>query len=148
MNEIAVRLSLALAKVLTTAVTLNTCLQLLGVCMCAQNSTSWIVLNLAGLYWRVNGNSTRAVQCLRAALYYSPRAYKVSVHVQIDRTCQDCFAVTVFAQSLVLCNNAFEYVFIQDIALSALGSVFIRTGFFDDAITVLQLANEVFVSWL
>jgi tetratricopeptide (TPR) repeat protein len=84
MDEIAVRLSLALAK----------------------NASNWIVLNVAALYWRVTGNATRAVQCLRAALYFSPRQHK-------------------------------------DIALSGLASVFIRTGFFDDAVTVLQLANEI-----
>jgi hypothetical protein len=55
MDEIAVRLSLALAK----------------------NASNWIVLNVAALYWRVTGNATRAVQCLRAALYFSPRQHKV-----------------------------------------------------------------------
>eukprot|EP00052_Salpingoeca_macrocollata_P018686 m.153771 g.153771 ORF g.153771 m.153771 type:complete len:836 (+) comp20768_c1_seq5:6-2513(+) len=36
------------------------------------NTTSWVVLNLAGLYWRVQGNAERAVECLQRAFYFSP----------------------------------------------------------------------------
>ena len=76
MEEIAVRLSLALNKVAVPTCWCYTVLELF--LMMSQNSSSWVVLNLAALYWRVNGNATRAVQCLRAALYFSPTQYKVS----------------------------------------------------------------------
>ncbi|XP_028403530.1 tetratricopeptide repeat protein 17-like isoform X2 [Dendronephthya gigantea] len=36
-----------------------------------KNETSWILLNLAALYWRIQGNSFEAIECLRRALYYS-----------------------------------------------------------------------------
>ena len=36
-----------------------------------KNSTSWVSLNIAALYWRVEGNATQAIECLRRAFLYS-----------------------------------------------------------------------------
>ncbi len=38
-----------------------------------QNNTDWILLNLAGIFWRVTGPTVHAVECLRRALHFSPR---------------------------------------------------------------------------
>ena len=38
----------------------------------AANATSWEVLSLAGLYWRVQGHAPRALDCFRATLYFAP----------------------------------------------------------------------------
>ncbi|GAB6030863.1 Tetratricopeptide repeat protein 17 [Chamberlinius hualienensis] len=38
-----------------------------------KNSTSWTVVTLAALYWRVVGNVEQAIICLREALHYAPR---------------------------------------------------------------------------
>ena len=42
-----------------------------------QNSTSWVVTNLAALYWRVVGQGPPAVQCLKNALHYGPDNMRV-----------------------------------------------------------------------
>ncbi|XP_074659865.1 tetratricopeptide repeat protein 17-like isoform X2 [Tubulanus polymorphus] len=41
-----------------------------------QNDPSWVVANLAALYWRVKGHAANAVSCIRLALHLSP--YSVS----------------------------------------------------------------------
>ena len=41
-----------------------------------KNSTSWVLSTAAALYWRVKGQTTEAVQCLRHSLYYAPRTMK------------------------------------------------------------------------
>jgi tetratricopeptide (TPR) repeat protein len=38
-----------------------------------KNSTSWVLLDLATLYWRARGNMQNAVECIRRALHFSPR---------------------------------------------------------------------------
>lgn len=40
------------------------------------NSTSWVMSTAAALYWRVKGQTTQAVNCLRHALYHAPRPMK------------------------------------------------------------------------
>nr|CAB3267326.1 tetratricopeptide repeat protein 17-like [Phallusia mammillata] len=35
----------------------------------------WVLYNLAGLFWRVNGNNTKAVQCLRHCLRHVPEQH-------------------------------------------------------------------------
>lgn len=45
-----------------------------------KNSTSWVALNMAGLYWRVVGNANNAIECFRRAFYFSKsRAKDVSL---------------------------------------------------------------------
>ena len=41
-----------------------------------KNSTSWVLSTAAALYWRVKGQTTEAVECLRHSLYYAPRNMK------------------------------------------------------------------------
>ncbi|XP_052798048.1 tetratricopeptide repeat protein 17-like isoform X3 [Mya arenaria] len=38
----------------------------------AKNETSWVLVNLAALYWRVRGVANKALNCLRVAMYTSP----------------------------------------------------------------------------
>ena len=35
--------------------------------------TSWVLANLAALYWRVEGEAPRAVNCIKVAYHYSPK---------------------------------------------------------------------------
>ncbi|XP_064634712.1 tetratricopeptide repeat protein 17-like isoform X2 [Lineus longissimus] len=41
-----------------------------------KNSTSWVVANMAALYWRVRGKPKEAIDCLRLALNVGPLATK------------------------------------------------------------------------
>lgn len=46
-----------------------------------QNSTSWVLLNIASLYWRVQGDTAEAIKCLRQALSFSPPNARDVAHV-------------------------------------------------------------------
>lgn len=37
---------------------------------------SWLLYNLAGLYWRVVGNSQNGLECLRRSLFHCPRQFR------------------------------------------------------------------------
>lgn len=39
----------------------------------AQNSSSWVLYNLASFYWRMKNEPRRAVDCVIRALHFSPR---------------------------------------------------------------------------
>lgn len=40
-----------------------------------EQETRWVFLNLAGLYWRINGNLVNGVECLRHAVRETPKEY-------------------------------------------------------------------------
>ena len=42
-----------------------------------KNATSWVLANLGALYWRVEGDAAKAIDCLRLALHTAPRNMKV-----------------------------------------------------------------------
>jgi len=42
-----------------------------------QNETSWVLVNVAALYWRVKGVASQAINCLRVALHTAPPQSKV-----------------------------------------------------------------------
>lgn len=46
-----------------------------------KNSTSWVLLNVAALYWRVQGDTAEAIKCLRQALSFSPSDARDVAHV-------------------------------------------------------------------
>ncbi|XP_054710822.1 tetratricopeptide repeat protein 17-like [Uloborus diversus] len=41
-----------------------------------KNKTSWSLFNMAAYYWRIKGNASSAIECVRRALHYSPREHK------------------------------------------------------------------------
>lgn len=52
-----------------------------------KSPVSWVYATLAALYWRVEGNASMAVDCLRYALAYAPANMRVSrVFVRIKKT--------------------------------------------------------------
>ena len=37
-----------------------------------QNGPNWVLFNIASLYWRVIGDPSNAIECLRRAIHYAP----------------------------------------------------------------------------
>ena len=37
-----------------------------------QNAPNWVLFNIASLYWRVKGDPSNALECLRRAIHYAP----------------------------------------------------------------------------
>ena len=49
-----------------------------NVCLavCQKIGPSWILYNLATLYWRIVGNTINGLECARRALYFVPDEYR------------------------------------------------------------------------
>ena len=41
-----------------------------------QNGPNWALFNLASVYWRVIGDPSNAIECLRRAVHYAPSGAK------------------------------------------------------------------------
>lgn len=41
-----------------------------------KNNTSWVLYNMASFYWMYEGNTGKAVECIRRALHFSPEKHK------------------------------------------------------------------------
>lgn len=71
----------------------------------SQNATSWVLLNLGALVWRVKGRADQAIRCLRQALHFSPPSSKdiglVSLANVMARS-------RLFRDALVLMSMALE----------------------------------------
>lgn len=39
----------------------------------SKNGSSWVLYNLASVYWRIKGDAPKAIECARRAIYFSPR---------------------------------------------------------------------------
>lgn len=91
-----------------------------------KNSTSWIALNLATLYYRIIGKALEAIECCRRALYYSPRKTRtialvnmgnilththhqedgiIVLHAAVDHTPSDPIAHYTLANSYALIGD-------------------------------------------
>lgn len=46
-------------------------------CLALQNiGPSWVLYNLAALYWRIQGNHYHGLECIRRAIFFCPEDYK------------------------------------------------------------------------
>ncbi|XP_068672109.1 tetratricopeptide repeat protein 17-like [Montipora foliosa] len=94
------------------------------------NSSSWVLLNLAAYYWRIKGNALEAVECLRQALYFSPREHK-------DRALMSLAAVLYHANyghdSIVLLHSAMDTCSEQSVYHFLLGNIYASLKMFEMA---------------
>ena len=42
----------------------------LSFCGVLQNMSSWVLYNMAALYWRIKGDAPSAIECVRRALFF------------------------------------------------------------------------------
>ena len=91
-----------------------------------KNSTSWILLNLATLYYRIVGNAQEALECCRRAVHFSPREQRsialvdmgnilthshqqedgiIVLHAAVDHTASDPIAHYTLANSYALIGD-------------------------------------------
>ena len=70
-----------------------------------KNSTSWVLSTAAALYWRVRGQASEAVQCLRHSLYYAPREMK---DVPLVSLANILHRAGLYNDALIVTNMALE----------------------------------------
>ena len=42
----------------------------LSFCGVLQNMSSWVLYNMAALYWRIKGDAPSAIECIRRAMFF------------------------------------------------------------------------------
>ncbi|KAI6655101.1 hypothetical protein LOD99_2390 [Oopsacas minuta] len=96
----------------------------------AKNHTSWVLLNLANLYWRLKGVPLYAIECSRMALHYSPAEHQEIVLVNLanvlHRGSRSQDAAVVMISSIEHNQNS-------PMSLLTLGNVFSVLGLYQRA---------------
>lgn len=106
----------------------------------SQNATSWILLNLAAIYWRVAGYSYNGVECLRRALHYSPREHKDLALVSLANILHRS---KYSLDAAILMHAALETTSDYDIVYFTLGNIYGALGQFDLADICYKYVSEL-----
>ena len=90
------------------------------------NKTSWVLLNLAAMYWRAEGNANQSIECLRRALHYSPYEYRDLALVQLGNILTMAKhpkdALVVLEAALDICDTMYATHYAYGNVLTTLGS--------------------------
>ncbi len=90
------------------------------------NSSSWVLLNAAGLYWRAQGDA------------YEVRQQHCLIFPMLHRLTNTCKAVECLRRAYEVAPWS-----AKDVALVGLANIFFEAGYPYDAIAVLQIAIQV-----
>lgn len=105
-----------------------------------KNETSWVLLNLAGLYWRIAGPTVNAIECLRRALHYSPRQNK---DIALGSMANVLHRAKHSLDAAILMHAALETSSDLDIAYFSLGNIYASLGQFDLAELCYKYVEEI-----
>ena len=74
---------------------------------------SWILYNLAGLYWRIMGNHYHGIECYRRALVFAPDAWRDVPAVNLANLLYKAGmvndAIVVMEEALAICDYEVSY---------------------------------------
>ncbi|CAG5102000.1 Similar to ttc17: Tetratricopeptide repeat protein 17 (Danio rerio) [Cotesia congregata] len=90
-----------------------------------RNSTSWLHLNLAAIYWRVKGDAFNALECARRAIVTAPRQYR---DIPLLTTGGILHAAKYSAEAAIVLHAAIDYAPTQSHQHLALGHVYAILG--------------------
>lgn len=105
-----------------------------------KNNTSWILLNMAGIYWRITGPTVNAIECLRRALHYSPRQHKDIALVSLANVLH---RAKHSLDGAILMHAALETTVEFDISYFTLGNIYASLGQFDLAELCYKYVEEL-----
>eukprot|EP00794_Sanderia_malayensis_P018275 gene18275-20098_t len=105
-----------------------------------KNATSWVLLNLAAIYWRITGPTVNAVDCLRRALHYSPRQHKDIALVSLANVLH---LAKHSLDGAILMHAALETTGELDITYFTLGNIYASLGQFDLAELCYKYVEEL-----
>ncbi|XP_070517134.1 tetratricopeptide repeat protein 17-like isoform X4 [Cardiocondyla obscurior] len=94
----------------------------------SRNSTSWIYLNLASIYWRIKGNAYNALECSRRAIVSAPRQYR---DIPLLTTAGILHAAKYSGEAAIVLHTAIDHNPTESYHHLALGHVYTSLGDFD-----------------
>ncbi|XP_024944685.1 tetratricopeptide repeat protein 17 isoform X3 [Cephus cinctus] len=96
-----------------------------------RNNTSWLHLNLAAIYWRVQGDSYNALECGRRAIVTAPMRYR---DIPLLTTGGILHAAKHSGEAAIILHAAIDYAPTQSHQHLALGHVYAVLGDFNRSI--------------
>ncbi|XP_033645918.1 tetratricopeptide repeat protein 17-like [Asterias rubens] len=100
-----------------------------------KNTTSWVLTNMAAVYWRRSGNAVNALNCLRVALHYSDHMVKDLALISIA----NIFHRTGFIDDgIVVAQMAWEISSELVLCQFTLANLYAAKGQFDKAIQLYE----------
>ncbi|XP_011868163.1 PREDICTED: tetratricopeptide repeat protein 17 isoform X2 [Vollenhovia emeryi] len=94
----------------------------------SRNSTSWIYLNLASIYWRIRGDAYNALECSRRAIVCAPRQYR---DIPLLTTAGILHAARYSGEAAIILHAAIDHNPTESHHHLALGHVYAALGDFD-----------------
>ncbi|XP_015120948.1 tetratricopeptide repeat protein 17 isoform X2 [Diachasma alloeum] len=96
-----------------------------------RNSTSWLHLNLAAIYWRVRGDAYNALECARRSIVTAPREFR---DIPLLTTGGILHAAKHSAEAAIVLHAAIDYAPTQSHQHLALGHVYAILGDYNRSI--------------
>ncbi|XP_058790229.1 tetratricopeptide repeat protein 17 isoform X2 [Phymastichus coffea] len=96
-----------------------------------QNSTSWLHLNLASIYWRIKGVTYNALECARRAIVKAPRRYR---DIPLLTTGGILYAANQSADAAIILQTAIEYAPTVSLHHFALANVYAHLGQYNKSV--------------
>ncbi|XP_048584793.1 tetratricopeptide repeat protein 17 [Nematostella vectensis] len=116
-----------------------------------KNSTSWLLLNLAALYWRHHGSTYQTINCLRSALYHSPWNHRdvalTSLGVVLHKANRTLDALVLLHSSLEITQEVSKHCYVLGIMYSAL-KMFDMAEMCFRYVTTVEPSASVAKKWL
>ncbi|KAK0083957.1 hypothetical protein PV326_006462 [Microctonus aethiopoides] len=96
-----------------------------------RNSSSWLHLNLAAIYWRVRGDAYNALECARRSIVTAPREFR---DIPLLTTGGILHAAKYSAEAAIVLHAAIDYAPNQSHQHLALGHVYAILGDFNRSV--------------
>jgi tetratricopeptide (TPR) repeat protein len=105
-----------------------------------ENHTSWVLFNLAAMYWRIEGDYLQTIECLRRALHHSPTMHKDVALLQLGgvllRTQQFADAQIVTEAALRISDTLYATNFVHGNILASQGNLARARDAYERAVTL------------
>ncbi|XP_071830867.1 tetratricopeptide repeat protein 17-like isoform X2 [Apostichopus japonicus] len=100
-----------------------------------KNPDSWVVSNMAALYWRVEGSASKALDCLRHALHFSPNDWK---DIALISTANVYHRAGLLDDGITVAKMAVDIAPLLVINHFTLANLYSAKGLFDKAIDLYE----------
>jgi tetratricopeptide (TPR) repeat protein len=102
-----------------------------------KNKTSWVLYNLAAIYWRARGDPSQAIDCIQRALYYSPSQYH---DIPLLHLTNVLLYSGRYDDALVPLKTALSFSPSKGILYYTLGHIYTKLGFLSEAVLAFDTA--------
>ncbi|XP_018572773.1 tetratricopeptide repeat protein 17 isoform X3 [Anoplophora glabripennis] len=105
-----------------------------------KNTSSWLHYNLAAIYWRIKGDGSKAVDCIKRAVQYVPREYQ---DIPLHNLAGILHQARHSREAALMLHSAIETAPNQAIHYLAIGNVYAALGDYNKSVTYYDKFLEI-----